>query len=646
MRNLHYMEQILSKIDSPDDLRLLDKGDLNKLADDIRQLIIETVSRNGGHLAANLGVVELSIALHRVFHSPNDKIVWDVGHQCYAHKILTGRKNRFHKLRQYREVSGFPKRAESVHDTFDTGHSSTSISAALGMCIARDREGKNHKVIAVIGDGSITGGMAFEALNHAGDMKKDLLVILNDNKMSISPNVGAFSTYLNRIITGQRYNKMKRDIEMVLRSIPQVGSHMLKMAGRLDEAIKSLVIPGIMFEELGFKYIGPIPGHNLSALIDTLQAVKKLQRPILLHVLTKKGKGYTPAELHPSAYHSAPPFVVESGNFKLQKNLDLPSYTEIFSRTLIQLAQDNPKIMAITAAMSEGTGLDSFARVFPDRFFDVGIAEQHAVTLAAGMACQGLRPVVAIYSTFLQRAYDQILHDVCLQNLPIIFAIDRAGLVGEDGPTHHGNFDLSYLRSIPNLTLMAPKDENELRHMFYTATLQSGPVAVRYPRGSGLGVKLESPFRALPTGKGELLRKGEDVTLLAIGSMVNLAVTASEQLAKTGISARLINARFVKPLDRELIIEAARQTGRIITIEENVLPGGFGSAVLEMLEQEDLWSIQVRRIGIPDRFIPAGAKSLLARDLGLNVAGIVSAANTLCASKSAIHAKLISDNIM
>lgn len=641
------MKQLLSKINGLDDLRMLDRSDLHSLAAEIRQLIIEIVSINGGHLAASLGVVELSIALHRVFHSPDDKIIWDVGHQCYAHKILTGRRDQFRTLRTYGGISGFPKRAESSHDAFDTGHSSTSISAALGMCIARDMAGKDHKVIAIIGDGSLTGGMAFEALNHAGALKKDLLVILNDNEMSISPNVGAFSTYLNRIITGQLYNKMKRDIEAMLRSIPQVGLHMVKMAGRLDEAIKSLVVPGVMFEELGFKYIGPIPGHNLNTLIETLHAIKKFQKPILLHVVTKKGRGYIPAEQKPSAYHSAPPFVIESGNFKLEKKSDIPSYTKIFSQSLIQIARNNAKIVGITAAMPEGTGLDRFAQVFPTRFFDVGIAEQHAVTLAAGMACQGLRPVVSIYSTFLQRAYDQILHDVCLQNLPVIFAIDRAGLVGEDGPTHQGNFDLSYLRPMPNLILMAPKDEDELRHMLYTATLQNGPVAIRYPRGNGLnciyrgsgfqplelGVKsgLDGPFQALTIGRGEVLHKGEDITLLAIGSMVSVACAASEQLLGQGISAQVINARFVKPLDRELIAQAARRTGRIMTIEENVLPGGFGSAVLEMLEQENLWPIQVRRLGIPDQFASSGPKDILIKELGLDVAGIVSAATKFCA---------------
>ncbi|MEW6380953.1 MAG: 1-deoxy-D-xylulose-5-phosphate synthase [bacterium] len=631
------MEPVLSRINGPDDVRSLDRSDLYELADEIRHLIIDTVSRNGGHLAASLGVVELTIALHRVFHSPDDKIIWDVGHQCYAHKILTGRRDRFPALRQYGGLSGFPKRGESVHDAFDTGHSSTSISAALGMCVARDIQGKDYKVIAVIGDGSLTGGMAFEAMNHAGDLKKDLLVILNDNKMSISPNVGAFSTYLNRIISGQRYNRMKRDIETVLRSIPQVGEHMVKMAGRLDEAIKSLVVPGVMFEELGFKYIGPIPGHNINTLIDTLQAIKKFQRPVLLHILTKKGRGYTPAEMKPSAYHSASPFVIESGNFKLQTNQNLPSYTQVFSQTMIKIARQNPRIVGITAAMPEGTGLDRFARIFPGRFFDVGIAEQHAVTLAAGMACQGLRPVVAIYSTFLQRAYDQILHDVCLQNLPVIFAIDRAGLVGEDGPTHQGNFDLSYLRTMPNLILMAPKDEDELQHMLYTATFQDCPVAIRYPRGNGFGVKLENLLRLIPAGEGEVLQEGEDITLLAIGSMANIALAASEQLAREGITAQVINARFVKPLDRQLIIQAARRTGRIVTIEENVLPGGFGSAVLEVLEQEALWSTHVHRIGIPEQFTAFGPKSALIQELGLNAAGIVAAARNLCALSPAIH---------
>ena len=633
------MAEIVSKINSPKDLKSLDKSKLNELAQEIRQLILETVSQTGGHLAANLGAVELSIALHRVFCSPVDKIIWDVGHQCYAHKILTGRRDRFHTLRQYNGVNGFPKRDESIHDAFNTGHSSTSISAAIGMCIARDSEKKNYKVIAVIGDGALTGGMALEALNHAGALKKDLLVILNDNEMSISPNVGAFSTYLSRIISGQLYNRMKREIETMIRSIPQIGSHMAKMASRLDDAFKSLVVPGIMFEELGFKYIGPIPGHNLNALIDTLEAVKKLQRPILLHIVTKKGKGYAPAEKNPSTYHGAAPFVIETGNFKLKKHGDIPTYTDVFSRTLVQLARNNPKIIGITAAMPEGTGLDRFAHVFPDRFFDVGIAEQHAVTLAAGMACEGLRPVVSIYSTFLQRAYDQILHDVCLQNLPVIFAIDRAGLVGEDGPTHHGAFDLSYLRTIPNLILMAPKDEDELQHMLYTATLQNCPVAIRYPRARGMGVKLSNPFQSIPIGQGELLRIGTDVTFLAIGSMVHIAFTTAEQLQKEEISAQVINARFIKPLDRELIVQAAQSTGRVITIEENVLSGGFGSAVLELFEEQNLLSIHVHRLGIPDQFIPTGSMDLLKQQLGLDVTGVLKAAHKLCTPSLATHQK-------
>jgi len=593
------MTEILSKINSPKDLKSVDKSKLNELAHEIR------------------GVVELSIALHRVFCSPTDKIIWDVGHQCYAHKILTGRRDRFHTLRQYKGINGFPKRDESIHDAFDTGHSSTSISAAMGMCIARDREQKDYKVIAVIGDGALTGGMALEALNHAGSLKKDLLVILNDNEMSISPNVGAFSTYLSRIISGQLYNKVKREIETMIRSIPQIGSPMLKMAGRLDDAVKSLVVPGIMFEELGFKYFGPIPGHNLSALIDTLEAVKKLRKPILLHIVTKKGKGYAPAEKNPSTYHGAAPFVIETGNFKLQKKADIPT----------------------TAAMLEGTGLDRFAQAFPDRCIDVGIAEQHAVTLAAGIACEGFRPVVAIYSTFLQRAYDQVVHDVCLQNLPVIFAIDRAGLVGEDGPTHHGAFDLSYLRTLPNLILMAPKDEDELQHMLYTATLQNCPVAIRYPRARGVGIKLSDPFEPISVGQAELLRIGTDITLIAIGSMVYPALTAAEELRKEGISAQVINARFVKPLDRELILQAAQSTGRVITIEENALSGGFGSAILELFEEKNLWSIQVHRLGIPDQFIPTGAKDLLKQQLGLDVSGICNAARKLCAPSLASHQK-------
>ncbi|MGA1874583.1 MAG: 1-deoxy-D-xylulose-5-phosphate synthase [bacterium] len=624
------MASILSSIRSPDDLKSLDKYALHELAHEIRQIILKTVSQTGGHLAANLGVVELSLALHRVFHSPVDKIIWDVGHQCYTHKILTGRGDCFHTLRQYKGINGFPRRDESIHDAFGTGHSSTSISAAVGMCIARDKKGENHKVVAVIGDGSLTGGIAFEALNHAGALGRDLLVILNDNKMSISPNVGALSIYLNRIITGKMYNRVKREIEAAIRSVPQIGIHMARVASRLDDAIKSLVVPGIMFEELGFKYIGPIPGHNLNALIDTLEAVKRLRRPILLHIITKKGKGYTPAENNPSTYHNATPSLIEAGNNQGKAAEKVtPTYTEAFSRTLVQLAQDNPHIVGITAAMPKGTGLDRFAHLFPDRFFDVGIAEEHAVTMAAGMACEGLRPVVAIYSTFLQRAYDQILHDVCLQKLPVILAIDRAGVVGEDGPTHHGAFDLSFLRTIPNLVLMAPKDENELQHMLYTATLLNVPVAIRYPR-EGEGVGLENTYRSIPMGKGELLRKGSDVCLLAVGTMVHTALAAADQLHKEGISAQVINARFIKPLDRELLLEATQNIGKVVTLEENALTGGFGSAVLEFIAEERPGPVQVHRLGIPDQFIPAGSKSLLRQQLGLDVQGIVKAVGRLC----------------
>ena len=611
----------LNNINNLEDLKKLSIDELNSLAKEIRQLIINTVSKTGGHLSSSLGTVELTLALHYAFNTPVDKIIWDVGHQTYAHKIITGRKDKFHTLRQFGGISGFPKREESIFDTFNTGHSSTSISAALGMAVARDLKKDNNKIVVVIGDGALTAGLAFEGLNQLGDLKKDIIVILNDNTMSISKNVGAISLYLNRIITGQFYRRLKDDIETIIRSIPQIGSHLFKIASKIDEAIKSIIVPGVLFEELGLKYFGPINGHNLSNLIDTLKAIKKLNKPILLHVITKKGKGYGPAVKNSSSYHSASPFNITSGDFN--KKSKTITYTQAFSNTLCRLAQNNKKIIGITAAMPEGTGLDKFAVLYPDRFFDVGIAEQHAVTFAAGMATDGLNPVIAIYSTFLQRAYDQIEHDVCLQNLPVIFVLDRAGIVGEDGPTHGGIFDLSYLRSLPNISIMAPKDENELMHMLYTATCAGRPTAIRYPRGTGEGVELDTNLKILDWGKAELVREGKDCLVLAAGPIVYEAIKAAKKLDTVNISTAIVNTRFVKPLDIDLISYLAIQFKKIITVEDNTLCGGFGSAILELLQEKGLLSsTSVVRIGIPDEFVNSGPMGLIRHQYNLDAEGI------------------------
>ncbi len=615
--------KLLNTINSPDDLKKIERGDLPELSKEIRKFIIDSVSKTGGHLASSLGVVDLTIALHYIFKTPEDAIVWDVGHQCYAHKILTGRREKFATLRQYEGISGFPRREESVYDAFDTGHSGTSISIALAYAKVRDKTGGSNSVIAVIGDGSMTSGLALEGLNNAGTLNSDLIVVLNDNKMSISPNVGAISAHLNKIITGQLYNRMKADAEYILKTIPAIGGQMAKFAHRVEEAVKGLFVPGRFFEDLGFKYVGPIDGHNINHLLDTFESVKRLKGPILVHVVTTKGKGYKPAEDESDSFHGVSQFDVGTGSFKKKKTH--PSYTEIFSKTLVSIAETDKKIVAITAAMADGTGLDKFADKFKNRFYDVGIAEQHAVTFAAGLASKGFKPVVAIYSTFLQRAYDQILHDVCLTNLPVTFAIDRAGIVGEDGATHQGLFDLSYLRSLPNMVLMAPKDENELQYMLKTAIEYNGPSAVRYPRGNGEGVKLDKDFKAIEIGKSEILRNGGDIAILAIGNTVYPSLDAASILMNNGIAAAVVNMRFVKPIDRDIIIELSKKTGAIVTVEENVLQGGFGSAVLEVLEEEGLTNINVKRIGIPDTFVEHGAPQILREKYKLTPDGIASA---------------------
>ena len=610
--------KLLGTINSPADVKALTEEQLVQLAGEIRQLIIEVTSKNGGHLAPNLGVVELSLALHKVFSTPKDKIVYDVGHQAYIHKIVTGRREMFHTLRQYGGLSGFPKRSESKHDAFGVGHSSTSISAALGMAVARDVKGEDYDVVAVIGDGSMTGGMAFEALNNAGHLRKRMIVVLNDNEMSISKNVGAMSEYLYQLRTGETYNKFKHDVENWLSSV-DFGDDVLKVIRRIKGSVKNLVLPTSIFEELGFTYLGPIDGHDIHSLIEVLEAAKHIDEPVLVHVITKKGKGYAPAEESPNKFHGTGPFEVETG--KKIANPDAPiTYTEVFGNTVVELAKEDENIVAITAAMPDGTGLTPFSKEFPKRFFDVGIAEQHAVTAAAGMAAAGLNPVVAVYSTFMQRAYDSVMHDICMQNLHVNLCLDRAGLVGDDGFTHHGVFDYAYLRSMPNMTIMAPKDEEELRHMLKTAVSMNGPVAVRYPRGSGVGVTLSEGLEVLPIGKAEVLREGSDVCLWAIGTMVESAVKLAEMLAEEGINAGVVNMRFAKPIDKELLLAHAEKYKKLVTIEEGVLQGGVGSAVLETINDAQLLgTCKVLNFGIPDEFILHGDKQRLFQDIGLDV---------------------------
>lgn len=616
---------LLNTINSPEDVKKLTGEQLEQLAEEIRQFMISVISKTGGHLAPNLGVVELTLALHRVFSTPKDKIVFDVGHQAYIHKIITGRREQFPTLRQYGGLSGFPKRSESEHDAFGTGHSSTSISAALGMAVARDLQGDDYDVVAVIGDGSMTGGMAFEGLNNAGDLHKRMIVVLNDNEMSISKNVGAMSEYLYQLRTGETYNKIKSDIEGWLKNM-EFGTDVLKAVRRLKGSVKYLMVPSSIFEELGYTYLGPIDGHDLNALQDVFQAAKKIDGPVLVHVLTKKGKGYAPAEESPNKFHGTGPYDVTTGK-KITNPAAPITYTEVFGNTLTEMAKADKKIVGITAAMPDGTGLSTFAKAHPDRFFDVGIAEQHAVTAAAGMAAAGLKPVAAIYSTFMQRAYDSVLHDICMQDLHVTMCLDRAGLVGDDGFTHHGVFDYAYLRSMPKMTIMAPKDENELRNMLKTALDFNGPVSVRYPRGSGLGVDISGNMENLPIGKAEVLKEGFDLCFWAIGSMVKPALDAAELLAKEGISAGVVNMRFAKPLDVELLKAHAERYGKIITIEEGVLAGGVGSAVLEYLNQEELLGkCRVLTLGIPDEFVLHGDKALLFKDIGLDTAAIAAKA--------------------
>ena len=622
---------LLETINTPNDLKRIDRADLDRLAREIRQTIIEVVAQNGGHLAPSLGAVELTIALHYVFDVPRDKILGDVGHQAYAHKLLTGRRDAFGTLRQYEGLSGFTKRSESPHDAFTTGHSSTSISAGLGIACAKRLKKDPAKVVAVIGDGSMTAGLAYEGMNQTGDTHndKDLIVILNDNEMSISHNVGALSSFLSRTFSAKRLQEMRREFGDFLKSLPRIGDDMYQLAKRSEESFKAFVTPGMLFEAFNFEYFGPINGHRLNHLINILQNIKVLEEPVLLHVITKKGKGYTPAEKNPVYFHGCGKFEVTTGECLPAKDTP-PTYTKVFGDTMVSLAREDERIVAVTAAMPEGTGLSQFAEQFPQRFFDVGIAEQHGVTFAAGLASEGLKPVVAIYSTFLQRAYDQILHDVCIEALPVVFALDRGGIVGEDGATHHGLFDLSYLRSLPNMVVMAPRDENELRRMLLTAVQHLGPVALRYPRGIGTGVALGEPITPVTLGKAEIVHENREearILIVAIGRTVEEALAASRILSDAhGIKATVINARFAKPLDVETIAAFAARIPNVITVEENTLPGGFGSAVLEALNDEGISGFKLKRLGIKDVFVEHGAQKHLRRLYAVDAPAIVDAA--------------------
>jgi 1-deoxy-D-xylulose-5-phosphate synthase len=625
---LHRSSHLLDKINSPADLKRLNRSELPDLAKEIRKTIVDVVSISGGHLASSLGAVELGIALHYVFDTPADKILWDVGHQAYAHKLLTGRRDQFPTLRQHGGLSGFTKRTESPYDTFTTGHSSTSISAGLGIACAKRLKKDASKVLAVIGDGSLTAGLAYEGLNQTGDTHndKDLIVILNDNEMSISHNVGALSSLLSRTFSASKLQMMRKEFGEFLKSLPRIGENMYQLAKRSEESFKTFVTPGMLFEAFNLEYFGPIDGHNLDHLINILRNIKTMDEPVLLHVITKKGKGYRQAELNPVYFHGVSSFDVDTGICR-KKTTGVPSYTEVFGQAMVDLAKTNDKIIAVTAAMPEGTGLVPFSKAYPDRFFDVGIAEQHGVTFAAGMATEGFRPVVTVYSTFLQRAYDQIIHDVCIERLPVVFALDRGGIVGEDGPTHHGLFDISFLRSIPNMVVMAPKDENELRHMLATAMAHDGPISLRYPRGRATGVDQDDAFAIIPIGQGEILNPGDDLLIIAIGSMVSEAICAAALLKQNhGVEATVVNARFIKPLDRELIIPLARNIRRILTVEENIVQGGFGSAVLELLSDHEINDVIVKRLGIRDQFVEHGPQEVLRGKYQVDAAAIIDTA--------------------
>ncbi len=614
--------KVLFKVNSPADVKTLSINDLKTLCDEIREYMVDVISQIGGHFGGGLGTVELTVALHKVFDTPNDLIVWDTGHQAYPHKIITGRRDQLKTIRRLNGISGFLKRSESEYDAFGAGHASTSISAALGMAVARDLQKSNKKVIAVIGDGAMTGGMAYEAMNNSGIIKSNLIVVLNDNNMSIAPNVWQISNYFSEMISHPDYNRFKGAIWDLTGKLDNFGDKIRRVTARLESGIKSMITPGMLFEALGFRYFGPVNGHNLDSLIKIFEHIRNLNGPILVHATSEKGKGYKPAENHVQRLHAATPFDKVTGE-SIKKFGGSPAYTTIFGNALVEIAKQNPKVIGITAAMPDGTGLDIFQKEMPDRYFDVGIAEEHAVTFAAGMATQGIIPVVAIYSTFLQRAFDQIIHDVALQKLHVVFVLDRAGLVGADGPTHHGSFDLTYLRLIPNMIIMAPKDEAELRDMLFTAVnYMNGPVAIRYPRGSALGVPVKDEFTEMEIGKAERLANGQDVALLAVGNMVEYSKKASEKLLAEGIHCEIINMRFIKPLDVDILNDIVTRFEKIVTLEESTIVGGFGTGVLEYLAERNLKN-DVLRIGLPDKFIDHGTQEELHKQLGIDPDGIV-----------------------
>ena len=626
----------LDSVNSPADLKKLNLTEVKVLVDEIRDYLVDTISKIGGHLGASLGVAELTVALHYVFNTPDDKLIWDVGHQGYIHKILTGRKEQLKTIRQYGGISGFLKRSESEFDVFGAGHASTSLSAALGVAAARDFLDKKYKVVGIIGDGSMTGGMAYEAMNNIGMLKKDIIVVLNDNKMSIAPNVWSLHNYFNEFLSNPSYNKFRNYVwDATGKLDKKIGDRLRHLASKVEGGIKGVVTPGMLFEALGFRYFGPINGHNIVNVIKIFEEIKDFSGPLLVHVVTEKGHGYKPAKNHYQKFHASTPWDKSTGE-ALKKSGGNTAYTKIFGSALVEICKENKKVVGITAAMPDGTGLDILQKEMPERYFDVGIAEQHAVTFAAGMATEGFTPVCAIYSSFLQRAYDQIIHDCAIQKLPVIFVLDRAGIVGADGPTHHGSLDLSYLRCIQGLVLMAPKDEQELRDMLYTATFyKKGPIALRYPRGNALGVEVK-PFKQLPVGKGEVVEKGTDAAVIAIGSMVDTALKTREALAKENFDIEVINARFVKPLDGELLKDVFSRHKKVLTLEDNVITGGFGSAVLEFMNQHKIHDAEVIVHGLPDRFVEHGTPEELYADLKMDVSGVSSIIKDLLLSKEKI----------
>ena len=628
---------LLKQINDPADMRKLPVSKLQPLTDEIREYMIETLSKIGGHTGASLGPVELILALHYAFDTPRDKLVFDIGHQAYAHKIITGRRDQFPTIRQYNGLSGFLRREESQYDVFNAAHAGTSISSALGIAAARDLKGEDFNVIAFIGDAGLTAGMALEGINQVGHLKSKMIILLNDNEMSISPNVGALAGYLNRIRTARPYNEFKHEIEEWLKAIPAVGPMMLSGARALKDSLAAAFIPGALWEELGLKYMGPINGHDINSILTTLEAAKQEEGPVLIHALTVKGKGYEPAERDKAAWHGTSAFEIASGKF-IKEPATAPTYTATFADATIEIMKEDPRVVAITAAMPDGTGLSKVMKAFPERTYDVAIAEQHAVTFAAGMATEGLKPICAIYSSFLQRAYDQIFHDVVLMDLDVTFALDRAGVAGADGPTHHGLMDFCYLRGMPRVVVMAPKDENELRHMMKTAVMYNGPASVRYPRGNGFGVPMDPEIKQLEIGKAEIVRHGSDVAIIGIGTQVHYCEKAAERLAAEGLNPTVVNARFVKPLDAELIVALARSHGSIVTVEDHYVQAGFGSAVMELLEEKGVHDVRVLCLGFPDKLVEHASQSTLLAKYGLDADGIYNRVREFVAAKYSFEA--------